>query len=356
MAKRRSRTEQTDKKGWTVGIDLGDRASELCVLDPEGRVVERLRVMTRSGAFAEALHEYAGARVIVEVGTHSPWVSRELQERYELILANPRRVQLIAKSYSKNDVFDAEALARLGRVDPNLLSPVEHRGEGAQRDLALIRSRDSLVRARTLLINTARGLAKSLGERLPSCSAESFAKRMVDRVNENGYPDLLALVESVGELTRQIRALSAQIEEACAQRYPEAQRLQAVGGVGPITSLCFVLVLDDATRFERSRSVGSYLGLRPRQRDSGSRRPQLRITKEGDALLRRLLVSAAQYVLGPFGPPSDLRSFGERLCARGGKAAKKRAAVAVARKLAVLLHRLWVSNSPYVASGYRAAA
>jgi transposase len=172
----------------------------------------------------------------------------------------------------------------------------------------------------------------------------------------NYYPGFSALAESISELTRRIRAMEAQIKAICAERYSETERLQAVGGVGPITSLCFVLVLDDPTRFQRSRSVGSYLGLRPKQRDSGGHRPQLRITKEGDALLRRLLVSAAQYILGPFGPPSDLRSFGERLCTRGGKAAKKRAAVAVARKLAVLLHHLWVNSSPYVACGYTAAA
>jgi transposase len=170
------------------------------------------------------------------------------------------------------------------------------------------------------------------------------------------YPGFSGLVESISELTRRIRALGAQIEEVCAKRYSETEGLRAVGGVGSITSLCFVLVLDDPVRFERSRSVGSYLGLRPKQRESGGYRPQLRITKEGDGLLRRLLVSAAQYILGPFGPPSDLLSFGERLCVRGGKAAKKRAAVAVARKLAVLLHRLWVNPSPYVPCGYSAAA
>jgi transposase len=354
MAKRKSVRKNVE--GWTVGIDLGDRTSELCVLDAQGAVAERLSVATRPGCFAGVLEEYAGTRVVLESGTHSPWVSRALQERCEVIGANPRRVQRIARNRSKNDVFDAEALARLGRVDPNFLSPIEHRGEQAQKDLALIRARDSLVRARTQLVNTVRGLAKSIGQRLPKCSAESFGKRMSELLESAYYPGFSALVESISELTRRIRALEAQIEEVCAARYPETERLRAVAGVGPITSLCFVLVLDDPLRFERSRSVGSYLGLRPKQRESGGYRPQLRITKEGDGLLRRLLVGAAQYILGPFGPTSALRSFGERLSTRGGKAAKKRAAVAVARKLSVLLHRLWVSPSPYVPCGYAAAA
>jgi transposase len=352
----RRKTEQRDVSGWTVGIDLGDRTSEVCALDAQGKVCERWSVATRPGCFAAALEPYAGTRVVLESGTHSAWLSRELEGRFEVIVANPRRVALIGRNRSKNDAFDAEALARLGRIDPNLLSPIEHRCEQAQKDLALIRSRDALVRSRTLLVNAARGLAKSIGKRLPTCSTATFGKRMSELGEGECFPGFSALVESIRDLTAQIRALTAQIEAVCEERYPQTQRLRAVSGVGPITALCFVLVLDEPTRFERSRSVGSYLGLRPKQRDSGNRRPQLRITKEGDGLLRRLLVSAGQYILGPFGPPSDLRSFGERLSARGGKAAKKRAAVAVARKLSVLLHRLWVHAAPYVPIGYTAAA
>lgn len=337
----------TTKVGWTIGIDVGDRKSEICVLDPEGRVHERRSMATHRGAAPEALRGYECARVVIEVGTHSPWLSRELSAGFEVIVANPRRVRLIAQSGSKNDRCDAETLARLGRVDPNLLSPIQHRGERAQRDLALIRARDAVVGARTQLINTARGLAKSLGHRLPSCSAASFGKRMMESMEELEYPGFRALVEMVTELTRQIRQMNSEIERVCTERYPETQRLRAVSGVGALTSLCYVLVIEDAERFRSSRSVGAYLGLRPRQRESGARRPQLRITKEGDALLRRLMVTSSQYILGPFGPASDLRRFGQRLSERGGKAAKKRAVVAVARKLAVLLHRLWVSDEAY---------
>lgn len=174
-------------------------------------------------------------------------------------------------------------------------------------------------------------------------------------VAAEGFPGLETLLAMIEQLTREIRQMDREIEALCAERYPETRLLRQVQGVGPITALGFVLVLEDPHRFARSRSVGSYLGLRPRQRDSGEQRPQLRITKAGDALLRRLLVTAAHYILGPFGPDTALRRHGLRIAQRGGSAAKKRAIVAVARKLAVLLHRLWVSGEVYQPLGYDAS-
>jgi transposase len=123
--------------------------------------------------------------------------------------------------------------------------------------------------------------------------------------------------------------------------------LRQVEGVGPLTALTFVLTLEDPYRFEKSRSVGAYLGLVPASDKSGDRDPQRRISKEGDEMLRKLLVGSAHYILGPFGGDSDLRRHGEKIASRGAKNAKKRAAVAVARKLAVLLHRLWVTGEVY---------
>jgi transposase len=287
------------------------------------------------------------------VGTHSPWISRQLKDwGFEVIVANPRRVRLIAESDSKSDRFDAEQLARLGRVDPALLSPVAHRGEAAQRARVLLLVRDGFVRARTQMINQARGCAKSLGTRLPSSSAEAFPKRVRAAVSMDLFPGLAILLGTIEQLTREIRQLDREVERLCATDYAETAVLRQVTGVGPLTALAFVLTLEDPGRFEKSRAVGPYLGLRPRQRNSGASHPQLRITKAGDALLRRLLVGAAHYILGPFGPDTDLRRFGLRLAERGGKAAKKRAAVAVARKLAILLHRLWLTGEAYHPLGY----
>jgi transposase len=273
---------------------------------------------------------------------------------HEAVVANPRRVRLIAANDSKCDRLDAELLARLGRLDPNLLAPIVHRGLQAQRDLVLLRARDGLVRARTQLINQVRGFAKSLGTRLAKSSAPAFAKRTRAAVDPDLFPGLETLLGMIEQLTPEIRRLDREVERQCDERYPETQRLRQVTGVGALTALAFVLTVEDPERFARSRSVGAYLGLRPRQRDSGEQRPQLRITKAGDAMLRRLLVSSAHYILGPFGPDTDLRRFGLRLAARGGRSAKKRAVVAVARKLAVLLHRLWITGEPYRAIGYGA--
>jgi transposase len=339
----------------TIGLDLSDKTTEACVIDGAGEVVERFRVRTTAAELERALARFEPSRVILEVGTHSPWVSRLVTRLgHEGVVANPRRVRLIAQNDSKSDDFDAELLARLGRIDPNLLSPVVHRGEQAQRDLVLLRSRDGLVRARSQLINQVRGFAKSLGTRLPGSSAEAFPRRVRTVATKDLFPGFETMLAMIEQLTAEIHRLDREIERLCTERYAETRLLRQVQGVGPITALAYVLTLEDPHRFARSRSVGSYLGLRPRQRDSGEQRPQLRITKAGDALLRRLLVTAAHYILGPFGPDTALRRHGLRIAERGGKAAKKRAVVAVARKLAVLLHRLWVTGEVYQPLGYDA--
>jgi transposase len=343
----------TANHGITIGLDVSDRFSEAYAIDNEGEWIESLRLRTTPEGLGKGLSRYRGARLVLEVGGHSPWISRQLQgQGFEVIVANPRRVRLIAESDSKSDRFDAEHLARLGRVDPALLSPIVHRGESAQRDRVLLLARDGLVRARTQLINQVRGFAKSLGIRLPSSSSEAFPKRARAAGSPDLFPGFETMLEMIQQLTREIRKMDREVERLCRERYEETALLRQITGVGPLTALAFVLTLEDPQRFAKSRAVGAYLGLRPRQRDSGGQRPQLRITKAGDALLRRLLVSAAHYILGPFGPDTDLRRFGLRLAERGGKAAKKRAAVAVARKLAVLLHRLWITGEAYEAVGY----
>lgn len=335
-------------QGITVGIDLGDWSSELCVLGADGGVRRRLRGVTTAARLTQLLGRLEPCRVVMEVGTHSPWVSRLVTRLgHEAIVANPRKVRLIAHSEDKHDRIDAELLARLGRVDPQLLRPIRHRGEQAQRDRALLGVRDGLVRARTALINQARGQAKALGLRLPRCTAQGFARRMRKQGLDAAFAGLEVLVEQIHQLSRQLRELERRIEALCESRYPETALLRQVSGVGAVTALAYVLTVEDPKRFARSRQVGAYLGLRPRRRQSGATDPALRITKAGDPFLRRLLVQSAHYILGPFGPDTDLRRFGQRLIARGGRAARKKALVAVARKLAVLLHRLWATGTAY---------
>lgn len=332
----------------TIGLDLGDRFTEGWVLDGSGEVVEAFRVRTTEPALSSRLASFPPCRVVLEVGTHSPWVSRCVAKQgHETIVANPRRVRLIAENDSKSDGVDAELLARLGRVDAALLKPIVHRGAEAQRDRILIQARDGFVRARTQLVNQVRGFAKALGTRVPSSSTEAFPKRVRATTPMDLFPGLETLLDTIDQLTTTIRQMDREVERLCRERYPETQLLRQVPGVGAITALYYVLTIEDPGRFAKSRSVGAYVGLRPKQRDSGEQQPQLRITKAGDALLRRLLVSAAHYILGPFGPDTDLRRAGLRMAERGGSAAKKRAIVAVARRLAVLLHRLWVTGEVY---------
>jgi transposase len=338
------------KPSMTVGIDLGDKYSYLCVLDTEsGEVIEEGRLRTTPEALRRRFDsEQQPMRIAIEAGTHSPWVSRVLEEcGHEVLVANPRRTRLIYASKRKTDEVDAESLARLARVDPKLLYPLKHRGEESQAHLALIRSREALVGSRTQLVNHVRGALKSFGARLPKCPARSFHKRAPEHIPEALWAALGPILETIGSLTQRIRDYERQLETVSKEHYPETELLRQVEGIGVLTALTFVLTLEDPSRFAKSRSVGAYLGLIPARDQSGDSDPQKRISKEGDEMLRRLLVGSAHYVLGPFGSDSDLRRHGQKIASRGGKNAKKRAVVAVARKLSVLLHRLWVSAEVY---------
>jgi transposase len=329
-------------------MDLGDRYTQLCVLDAEGTEIEATRVRTTPTGLEQWFARRPRARVVVEAGTHSPWASRCVGALgHEVIVANPRKLRLIYANPGKTDRVDAEYLARVGRVDPRLLGGITHRGEAAQAALAVLRSRDTLVRTRTQLINHVRGVVKAMGGRLPSSSAEAFSRKGAGAVPAALQPAVRPVLEHIGQVTQQVRAYDRQLTQLSTTQYPETGALRQVAGVGPVTSLAYVLILEDPNRFARSRAVGAYLGLQPRRRQSGERDPQLRITKAGDPLLRRLLVQSAHYILGPHGPDTDLRRHGERIAARGGKNAKKRAVIAVARKLAVLLHHLWISGEVY---------
>lgn len=343
-------TSLTASSKLTIGVDLGDKYSHYCVLDPEGEVTEQGRLRTTCEAFRARFATATPVRIVIEVGTHSPWVSRLLEKlRHEVLVANPRQLALISQSDRKDDVTDPELLARLARVDPKLLAPIQHRRADTQADLAVIRARDSLVRARTKLINHVRGAVKAVGGRVPKCDASGFAKHAAPHVPRELWPALSPLLPVIADMTRRIKQYQKEIEKLGKTKYPETELFRQVTGVGALTALAYLLVVDEPRRFPMSRTVGAYLGLTPRRSESGEQKPQLRITKAGDKLLRRLLVGSAQYILGPFGAKadSDLRRWGLELAARGGKNAKKRAAVAVARKLAVLLHRLWLTGEVY---------
>jgi transposase len=334
----------------TAGLDLGDKYSYLCLLDTQsGEIMEEGRLRTTPESLRRRFaSERPPMRIAIEAGTHSPWVSRVLEEcGHEVLVANARKLRLIYANKRKTDEVDAENLARLARLDPKLLYPLKHRGEDSQAHMTIIRSREALVGCRTQLVNHVRGAVKSFGGRLPKCPARSFHKRAAEHVPEALWPALGPILEQIASLTERIRDYDRKLQTISKEHYPETALLRQVEGIGALTALTFVLTLDDPYRFERSRCVGAYLGLVPATGQSGDRDPQRRISKEGDEMLSKLLVGSAHYILGPFGQDSDLRRHGEKIASRGGKNAKKRAAVAVARKLAVLLHRLWVSAEVY---------
>ena len=336
------------KKGNTVGMDLGDRNHMICMLNAEGDVLQQTSIACTLKGVRKFFERLDPCLVAIEAGTHSAWVSRLLEELgHEVLVGNPRKLRAIWDSDEKDDVRDAELLARIARLDRKLLHPIHHRGKRAQCALAVIKARDMLVKARSALILHVRGSAKALGERIRPCGAETFHKRLKQEMPEDLRPALEPILKSIEELTGRIRHYNTLIEQMGVEKYPETKTLRAIAGVGPLTALAFVLTLEESARFEKSRDVGPYLGLTPKRDQSGQTDKQLAITKAGDALLRRLLVGCAQYILGAFGPDCDLRRFGLKLAARGGKNAKRRAVVAVARKLAVLLHRLWKSGATY---------
>lgn len=332
----------------TIGLDLGDRRHTYYVLDGAGKMAREGSLGNTRQQLATMARSYPGATVVMEAGTHSPWVSRFLQELgLRVIVANPRKTRAIYQNERKSDRRDAMMLARLARMDPTLLHPVEHGSQEAQQDMLQLKLRDSLVRARVALINAVRFTLKSLGYPVSNPSSERFHKLVLSEVPESIGEMIAQNVAAIAELTQRIKALEVSISRLAAERYPETIYLQQVSGVGPITSLYFVLKVGTPGRFQRTRDIGAFLGLCPRRDQSGETDKELRISKCGDQYLRGLLVNAAQYILGPFGTDSALREHGLRLAQEGTARAKKRAVVAVARKLAVLLLTLWKSREPY---------
>ncbi|MCA8974490.1 MAG: IS110 family transposase [Planctomycetes bacterium] len=332
----------------TTGLDLGDRTTHRCTLDAVRQVVERGRFPTTREALQREFGGIPHRRIVIEAGSQSLWISHLLRELgHEVMVVDPRRVQKLVSGNRKTDRRDAESLARLAIGVPELMGAAHHRTFETQADLSMLRSRDILVRMRTKLILHVRGITKAFGIKLPSASAAGFHRRALELIPELLQPALLPVLGALDDLKRRIDALDAALQAVARARHPETSIMRQVPGVGPIVAMAYALTVGDPRRFRRSRDVGAWVGLTPDKKASGDSDPQLRIHKRGDGYLRRLLVVAAHYILGPFGKDSDLRRYGLLLCERGGRNAKKRAVCAVARKLAVLLHRLWISGSVY---------
>jgi transposase len=337
---------------YVVGIDLGNLKHAVCVTErATGEIVYERNVTNHRESMRRLSKKFPDSLMVMEVGSHSPWISRFFDGLgHEVLIANPRKVRAIFQNDRKCDLYDARMLAKIARFDPSMLYPIEHQSEEAQRDLLQIKIRDSLVRRRVDIISTVRCTLKSLGIQLKSPRTECFAKQArKDLGGADGAT--LALIEpalaTLDTVSEQIKVLDKDIEALAAARYPQVELLTEITGVGVLTALCFVLVVGDHERFAKPRDIGSYLGLVPKRDQSGEVDKELRISCKGDAYLRRLLVGCAQYILGPFGPECDLRTRGLALAGRGGKRAKKKAVVATARKLAVVMLSLLKSGENY---------
>jgi len=342
--------QQQEKEAFAfyIGMDLGDKHADMCVMNPAGELHQQFRLRMKAPELQAYFVAIGRSRVAVEAGGQSQWVADLIQRcGHQVYVSNTRKVAYIYESDDKDDPGDAYKLAELVHFKPRLLHPIQHRSQAVQADLSWIRAREALVESRTQLINTIRGISKAFGERLAKCSVESFTAKLAAEIPAAIRGPVAPLLETIDHLNEQIHYYDQMEEQIARERYPKYRLLEQVNGVGVHTALSFMLTIGDAERFQKSRMVGCYLGMRPRKKDSGERKPQLGITKAGDEYLRKTLVNCAHYILGRYGKDSDLRRFGQRICERGGKNAKKRAAIAVARKLSVLLHRLWVTGEAY---------
>src|SRR5215470_14007917 len=273
----------------TVGLDLGDRSSSYCVLNEAGEMLLERKAPTTPKAMKETFAGIPRSRIALETGTHSPWVSRLLTSLgHEVIVAHARSVRLITQSRRKDDRLDAQALARLARIDPQLLSPVQHRSAQAQLHLTEIRARAVLVRSRTALVNAARGLVKSYGERLGKCHTQKLHREAASSLSEELRKALEPLLKEIESLNERIQEYDRRIEKMAKEKYPETALLKQVKGVGDLIATTYLLTIEDVHRFRKSRDAGCFVGLQPGRRNSGDSEPQMHISKEGDEYLRTL--------------------------------------------------------------------
>jgi len=338
---------KTTKTATVVGLDLGDQWIHFCGLDAQGEEVESGKILTGRSGLEPRFCGTARVRIALEAGPQTNWIARLLSSwGHEVIVANPREVHAISHGHKKSDRIDAAMLARLAWADPRLLCPVTLRGEEAQLRRDLLQARGLLVQIRTQLVNHVRGTMKKRGQPLPRSTSARWARDSQEVLPDPLKPILQPLLHLVETLGAEVDRYDRQVQQVSSQE-PATALLQQVNGVGPITALAFAATIENPQRFARSRLVGGYVGLAPKSDRSGETAKQKGITHRGDEMLRCLLVQSAQYILGPFGKDCDLRRYGLSLVQRGGRAAKKRAVVAVARKLAVLLHRLWSGQAVY---------
>jgi len=344
------KSKQTPQKAAYIGIDLGDKKHAICVTDKDGVIIEEYFITNTRQQLESLSEKYPESQIAMEVGTHSPWISRLLKSKdHKVIVANARKLRAIYTNERKSDKEDARILARFLRADVNLLHPIEHVSEESQKAQLNLKLRNGLVKQRAALITTVRGVMKGLGHRLPACSTASFHKKALHFLQQ--HPEhsasITPVLDTLEVITEQIAHYEQQIADEIEENHPQAVIFQEIPSIGPITALAFTTIIGSPDRFKSPRDVGAWLGLVPRRDQSGESDKQLPITKTGNGYLRTLLVQCAQYLLGHFGPECALREAGLKIANRGGRSAKKKAVIATARKLAVMMMAMWQKQTTY---------
>lgn len=333
----------------TIGLDLGDTKSTLCVTDAQGKILSEEQLGTTRDALTMRFGHMKPARIVIEACAQSGWIASLLESLgHEVHVANPRQLHLISKSVKKTDRNDARLLARIGRLDLGLLQPTYRRTPLATEARTVLNARRNLVQIRTRLINSVRACAKGVGQKLPTCATNTFVQMATKALPSDLQALLQPQIEVIVCIQKQIEHYDQEIEQRGDKVFPQTALLRPIFGVGPQLAVAFVAAIDDPARFARSRDVGPYLGLTPRQDQSGDSDPKLRISKHGDGDLRSLLVTAALHVMRKSAPDCDLKRFGKRIEGPTPTTrSRARARIAVARKLAVLMHRLLRTGEVY---------
>jgi len=332
-----------------IGMDVSQKSIEIFSLPFDGETGERSNIANSREslmAFCDSIKEPSKVLVAMESGTHSAWHSELLKQRgLQVVVGNARKLAAIWMSKNKSDREDAEMLARLVRSDIMLFAPIEHAKTQLRCDLAVVKARAAMIECRTKLINMVRGTLSAFGIKTDEITVENFTVETSKIVPKE-------LRQALSEILKQIRLLQLSIKgydrtiTKLNQKYPDTSKVSQITGVGEISALTFVLLIGNPKRFQCGNRVTRYFGLTPKRDQSGEVDKQLGITKEGNVLMRKLLVQCANYIMSR-GPDCDLRRFGERIAVRGGKIARRKAKVAVARKVAKLMFSLWRTGETY---------
>lgn len=334
-----------------IGIDLHDEYSQICVMTLQREIVMEARIPTTRGAYRSFFAARTPSVVVMEAGPHATWVRELLRELgHEVVVCHPRRVRLIAESRNKNDQVDAELITRLSLSDLDLLRPIQQRTTETLADRSLIRARATLVDTQTRLKTTLRGLVKPFGVRLGGGNS-----RMLEDLAGAALPPQVrlstdCLLATLATVAAQLRELDDQIDQLNA-KYEVTENFRTIPGVGPLVAITYTLAINNPDQFKRG-DIGPFVGLTPANRSSaGKKLPPSDRGRPGDRYLRDLLVQSAWSLMNSRSE-SDLAKWGRSLKERIGG---KKAAVAVARKIAELMHHLWICNERFVPQPLKAS-